>query len=36
LIAHIEASTGSELPRLIKDEFDALLECGILAQGFPG
>jgi len=33
-IAHIEASTGSELPRFIKDEFDAFLECGILAHGF--
>ncbi|MCA3215471.1 MAG: IS91 family transposase, partial [Betaproteobacteria bacterium] len=30
-IAHTEASTGSELPRFIKDEFDAFLECGILA-----
>ena len=34
-IAHTEASTGSELPRFIKDEFDAFLECGILAHGFP-
>jgi hypothetical protein len=25
-IAHTEASTGSELPRFIKDEFDAFLE----------
>ncbi len=32
--AHTEASTGSELPRFIKDEFDAFLECGILAHGF--
>ena len=32
-IAHTEASTGSELPGFIKDEFDALLECGILAHG---
>lgn len=30
-IAHTWASTGSELPRLIKDEFDAFLECRILA-----
>ena len=30
-IAHTEASTGAELPRFIKDEFDASLECGILA-----
>lgn len=33
-IAHTEASTGSELPQFIKDEFDAFLECGILAHGF--
>ena len=25
-IAHTEASTGSELPRFIKDEFDAFLD----------
>jgi hypothetical protein len=28
-IAHIEASTTAELPRSIKDEFDAFLKCGI-------
>ena len=33
-IAQTEASTGAELPRFIKDEFDAFLECGILAHGF--
>jgi hypothetical protein len=33
-IAHTEASTGGELPRFVKDEFDAFLECGILAHGF--
>jgi hypothetical protein len=33
-IAHTAASTGAELPRFIKEEFDAFLECGILAQGF--
>ena len=33
-IAHTEAGTGAELPRFIKDEFDAFLECGILAHGF--
>ncbi len=33
-IAHTEASTGAELPRFIKDEFDAFLQCGILAHGF--
>jgi uncharacterized protein (DUF983 family) len=32
-IAHTEASTGAELPRFIEDEFDAFLECGILAHG---
>jgi hypothetical protein len=32
-IEHTEASTGAELPRFIKDEFDAFLECGILAHG---
>ncbi len=33
-IAHTEASTGAALPRFIKPEFDAFLECGILAHGF--
>ncbi|HSM21720.1 MAG TPA: transposase zinc-binding domain-containing protein, partial [Rubrivivax sp.] len=33
-IAHTEASTGAELPQYIKAEFDAFLECGILAHGF--
>ena len=33
-IAHTEADIGSELPRFIKDESDAFLECGILAHGF--
>jgi len=28
-------STGAELPRFIKDEFDAFFACGILAHGFP-
>jgi len=28
------AHTGAELPRFIKDEFDAFLECRILAHGF--
>jgi len=32
--AHTEASTGSALPRFVKDEFDAFLECGILGHGF--
>ncbi|GAA0750385.1 hypothetical protein GCM10009107_21980 [Ideonella azotifigens] len=26
--------TKAELPSFIKDEFDAFLECGILAHGF--
>jgi hypothetical protein len=29
------ASTGTEPPRFIKDEFDAFLEYGIPAHGFP-
>jgi ribosomal protein S27AE len=33
-IAHTEASTGGELPRFFKEEFDAFLACGILAHGF--
>ena len=33
-IAGTEASTGAALPRCIKDEFDAFLECGILVHGF--
>ena len=32
-IAHIEGSTGAELPHFITDRVDALLECSILAQG---
>ena len=30
----MQASTGAEVPRFIKDECDAFLECGILAHGF--
>ena len=33
-LAQVEAETGSSLPEFIKDEFDAFLECGILAHGF--
>jgi len=33
-IAHTETSTGAELPRFIKDEYGAFLECGILVHGF--
>jgi hypothetical protein len=32
-IAHTEAGTGAKLPRFIKDELYAFLECGILAHG---
>ncbi len=31
--AHTEASIGSALPRFVKDEFDAFLECGIPGHG---
>lgn len=33
-MAHTEASSGAELPRFVKNEFDAFLECSILDQGF--
>ena len=29
-----ESATGTGLPPFVKDEFDAFLECGILAHGF--
>ncbi len=32
--AQVEAETGSGLPDFVKEEFDAFLECGILANGF--
>ena len=32
--AQAEEATGASLPQFIKDEFDAFLECGILAHGF--
>jgi hypothetical protein len=32
-LAQVEAHTGSSLPQFIKDEFEAYLECGILAHG---
>ena len=32
--ADVEAATGASLPEFVKDEFDAYLECGILAHGF--
>ena len=30
----VDAATGASLPQFVKDEFDALLVCGILAHGF--
>ncbi len=32
--AQVELETGAGLPQFVKDEFDAFLECGILAHGF--
>ena len=32
--AQTEEATGASLPQFVKDEFDAFLECGILAHGF--
>jgi len=32
--AEAEAAAGADLPQFVKDEFDAFLECGILAHGF--
>ncbi len=34
-IAHTEAATGSQLPRFIKDEFDAFPECGMHGAWLP-
>ena len=31
--AQAEAASGADLPQFVKDEFDAFLECGILAHG---
>ncbi len=33
-IAHAEDAAGADLPQFVRDEFDAFLECGILAHGF--
>jgi len=33
--AHVQAATGAGLPEFVQDEFDAFLECGILAHGLP-
>lgn len=30
----VEISTGAPLPQFVRDEFEAFLECGILAHGF--
>jgi len=32
-IAQTESGTGAEPPRFIEDEFNAFMECGILAHG---
>ena len=33
-LAQVGAETGASLPDFVKAEFDAFLECGILAHGF--
>ncbi|MGH8593357.1 MAG: transposase zinc-binding domain-containing protein [Gammaproteobacteria bacterium] len=33
-LAQVERETSAGLPDFVKDEFDAFLECGILAHGF--
>ncbi|MFN0299632.1 MAG: transposase zinc-binding domain-containing protein [Burkholderiales bacterium] len=33
-LAQAQAQTGTALPQFVKDEFDAFLQCGILAHGF--
>ena len=33
-LAQVAARTGTRLPEFVKDEFEAFLECGILAHGF--
>ncbi len=32
--AEAQAAAGADLAQFVKDEFDAFLECGIVAQGF--
>ena len=32
--AQAEDAAGADLPQFVKDEFDAFLECGVLAHGF--
>jgi hypothetical protein len=34
LLAEVQARTGAGLPAFVRDEFEAFLECGILAHGF--
>ena len=34
LFAQVEHETGVGLPEFVKDEFEAFLQCGILAHGF--
>ncbi len=33
-VAQVEAKTGAGMPEFVEDEFEAFLECGILAHGF--
>ena len=33
-LAQVEAEGAASLPQFVKDDFDAFLECGILAHGF--
>ncbi|NBS59152.1 MAG: hypothetical protein EBS65_19340 [Betaproteobacteria bacterium] len=33
-LAQVQAKTGTGLPEFVKDEFEAVLECGVLAHGF--
>ena len=35
-MGEVEAGGAASLPQFVKDEFDAFLECGILAHGFLG
>ena len=32
--AQVESETATALPEFVKDEFEAFLQCGILAHGF--
>ena len=33
-LAQVEAEIGARLSKLVKEDFDVFLECGILAHGF--